>query len=452
MTAARTEDTDERRRAPARHADRRRAAPATLLTALLAACALGSGLILLVSMRSGGSSALIVGDGKAYYAWARSALVDHDLDFGNDYRLLYPPDPLPDEAEARTPIGRVPNKYPVGLALVEAPGVLLADLLAHVVPGATADGASWPYQVVVAGWLVALELLGVLLLFRAMVRLGAAPTWAAASSAVLLAGTNLIHYVAKEPAMAHGAGIALFGIALYVAAGWPDRWSGVGLAGRLLFGALLGLLVLVRNSNVVLLPLLGWAAVRKRGVSTAVAPIVASCALILLLQPLSLYLLWGDLRLHTYPSEGFTADRFGVWNTLFSTRHGLFVYHPWYLVLVVLNCLALSRGPRTIAALALSSFAGLVVINGTWWCWWFGASFGNRAFVESLAPMTVGASLFVSRSRNPRRTALLCGAAAVAAILSNVDLWLGYLLHRYPHDGGHGITDAYLWFVHPPRP
>ena len=421
--------------------------PANLVTLMLVACGVGSGLILLVSLRAGASPALIVSDGKAYYAWARSVLIDRDLDFADDYRLLYPPDPLPDEAAARTPIGRAPNKYPVGVALIEAPGALLGHLIARVLPSVAADGVSWPYQVAIAGWLVALYLWSIGLLFRAMVRLGAGPMWAASFCAMVLVGTNAVHYVAKEPAMAHGAGIAIFSIALYLASGWPDEWSGVGQVERVAFGLLLGLLVLVRNSNAVLLPLLCHAALRKRGASLAIVPIVVGSALIALLQPLSLYLLWGDLRLHTYSAEGFTAGRSGLWNTLFSARHGLFVYHPWYLVLVVLNCLALARASSTVSLLALTSFVGLLLINGSWWCWWFGTSFGNRAFIESVAPLSVGAALFVSRWWTRGSAAWILAALAVVLIFLNVDLWLGYLLQRYPHDGGHTVAEAYLWFA-----
>ena len=63
-----------------------------------------------LSLARGASPALIVSDGKQYYAWARSVLLDGDLDFRNDYELLYPPDPLPDEMGQRTPRGLVVNK------------------------------------------------------------------------------------------------------------------------------------------------------------------------------------------------------------------------------------------------------------------------------------------------------------------------------------------------------
>lgn len=426
---------------------RRWMVPANVVALMLIACGVGSSVVLFVSLRVGNSPALIVSDGKAYYAWARSVVIDRDVDFDNDYRALYPPDPLPDEARVLTPIGHVPNKYPVGLALIEAPGVLLGHLIARVVPSVEADGVSWPYQVAIGGGLLALYLCGIGLLFRAMVRLGAAPMWAASFCGMVLAGTNAIHYIAKEPAMAHGAGVAIFSIALYLASGWPDEWSSVSKAERGAFGLLLGLLVLVRNSNAAVLPFLLYAALRERGASLGAVPIIAVSGLVALLQPLSLYLLWGDLRLNTYSGEGFTAGPFGLWSTLFSARHGLFIYHPWYLILVALNCLAVAKTSSITSVLALVSFVGLVFINGSWWCWWFGAGFGNRAFIESVGPLSVGAALFVSAWWHRRSAAWVVGTLAIVVTLLNCDLWLGYLLQRYPHDGEHTIAEAYMWFL-----
>ena len=46
-------------------------------------------------MWSGLAVHTVKADGKAYYAWVRSLLLDHDVEFRNDYELLCPPDPLP---------------------------------------------------------------------------------------------------------------------------------------------------------------------------------------------------------------------------------------------------------------------------------------------------------------------------------------------------------------------
>ena len=79
---------------------------------------------------------LIASDGKGYYAWLRSLALDHDVDFRNDFQLLYPPDPLPDTLR-RTPRGLIENKYPIGVALTEVPvePAGIPELLTRVVVG-----------------------------------------------------------------------------------------------------------------------------------------------------------------------------------------------------------------------------------------------------------------------------------------------------------------------------
>lgn len=401
------------------------------------------------SLVRGSSPALIVSDGKQYYAWARSVVLDGDLDFRNDYALLYPPDPLPPEAEQVTPKGLVVNKYPVGMAVLETPGLLLGHAAARLLPGGPADGVSTPYQVAVSSTLTAFVLLGAYALFLAALRLGAAPFAAGSLTAAMLVSTNLWHYVAKEPTMPHGAGVALGGIALFLMSGWEGPWESVSRRQLLAVGACVGLLFLVRNSNVFLAPALGALAFRARPLSLrpvlfAGAPAVALAAL----QPVAFSLLQGGLRLVPYPDEGFAGGIENVVRTLDSSRHGLLVYHPLYALLLAVCLAGLFRpAARRTAAGALASFGLLLVVNGTWWCWWFGDSFGNRAFIEALPPLVLASAVALS-PRAPRRPGgPLLAAALVLATLLNASLWTGYVLKRFPQDGRHSVRAAWLWFL-----
>src|SRR4051794_14768812 len=87
---------------------------ATLLPALLAVYLLTLIGLDVASMRMGRSGGqLINGDAKGYYAWLRSTALDHDIDFRNDYALIYPPERPPD-VQRLTPRGLIPDKYPIG--------------------------------------------------------------------------------------------------------------------------------------------------------------------------------------------------------------------------------------------------------------------------------------------------------------------------------------------------
>lgn len=387
---------------------------------------------------------LIASDGKSYYAWLRSLALDRDLDFRNDFRLIYPPDPLPDTL-LRTPRGLVINKYPVGVALIEVPGFVVGHAIA-VAFGLPANGVSAPYEFAVTLWLQLVCLAGLALLWLALVRLGATPIIAALGVASALTATNLIQYVAR-PAMSHGPGLAVLCAAFYVAVmvrDDPRHLSRIGIV-----GVLLGLAAIIRPSNVALAPFFAVFLLNPLGRSVPRwAALLAGFASMLAIQVVLMSLLWGELRFSGYVNEGFTSGLSGIFGTLFSARHGLFIYHPWYLVLVVVSILAAAhRDTRALGVGALASFATLTVINGTWSSWWFGAGFGNRAFIEVIPALVVTAVLWLGTLPPVRQSrAALVGASVMLVLsLSNAMLWTGFVLRRYSPDGEHSVSEAWLW-------
>lgn len=386
---------------------------------------------------------LIASDGKAYYAWLRSVALDGDIEFENDYALIYPPDPVPvDPIRAD---GKVANKTSVGVPIVETPGFLVGHAIAAVF-GIARNGVSAPYQFGVTLWLQVLCLIGLALLWAGMTRLGADPLLAAVGVASALVATNLLQYVAR-PAMSHGPGVAVLSIAFYLVA----RWNGQPRSSRLAaLGALLGLAVIIRASNIMLAPffiVLLWPLL-----GTSIANWVrfgVSFAIPIAVQVAFASAQWGRLTFSSYGDEGFTSGLSGIIGSLFTARHGLFVYHPWYAVMLGLTILAaLRRRTRSLALGALVSFAAFVVLNGTWWSWWFGDGFGNRSYVEIVPVLLVPATLWLSEALKHRGRVVLraTGAVAITLAVVNLVLWSGYILRRYPPNGDHTLAQAYLWW------
>jgi hypothetical protein len=405
----------------------------------------------LLSRTHGRSRQLVVSDGKAYYAWARSILLDGDIDFRNDYHLIFPPDSLPPEAARLTPVGLVVNKYPVGMAILETPGVLVGHLIANVLPGPAADGVSLPYQVAVVWSLILFSFFSFALLYRAMLLLGAERRWAGTFCLMMLLGTNLIRYVSREAAMAHAAGMAVMNVLLFLIARWGVERVRLRWYQGLAWGGLAGLLFLIRNTNILLLPVAAVLIWRQRRLTLPEAvPVVLGAAAISALQPLSLWLLWGTFRLSTYSGESFTAGLTGIIGALFSSRHGLFVHHPWYAALILLAGFAALRVARlrSLAAVVLGSVLLMTVANGTWHCWWFGHGFGNRAFIELLSPLSLVSALALSAIRPGKKLSMALLALAAVLVGLNFYLFIGYTLRAYPPDGSAGLGQVYSWGLH----
>jgi hypothetical protein len=105
---------------------------------------------------------------------------------------------------------------------------------------------------------------------------------------------------------------------------------------------------------------------------------------------------------------------------------------------------------KSFAIAALLVFLGSVGINGTWDCWWFGDAFGNRGYLDVLAPCAcvAGSALHYGRAKiNNMNGWRLPGIFALALVGTNLLLWLGYLLRRYPADGLHTFAEAWLWWL-----
>jgi hypothetical protein len=414
---------------------------------LLAFVFLASLALTMVSVRR--NRPLIRSDGRWYYIWARSILLDYDIDFSNDYCVVRDPaEPLPPESEVQTPAGRVVDKYPVGMAILEVPGLTIGHLVARYVVHASSDGVSMPYQIAVSWSLVIFYFVSFLFLYRAMLSLGVSRMWTFGFCMTALVGTNLIHYVAKETTMVHAAGAAVFNILLFLIIRWVGANERVRVVYGLMLGGLLGLLFLIRNTNVLLVPILAavvWT--RRRIRFSELMPMLGGAAVVASLQPVSLWFLWGRFRISTYFNESFTSGFSGIVSTLVSARHGLLVYHPWYAILLLLLAYGVVRMPRVrwICAAALASFLLMTVANGTWWCWWFGHSFGNRAFIEILPSLSIASALVVTDLHPRRGTAVALATLMAAIVLVNLYLWAGYLLQGYPHDGSHTVGQAYGW-------
>ena len=411
---------------------------------------LGSIGLTLVSLAQGENKVLILSDGKDYYVWARSIIIDHDVDFRNDYQVVHESDSSVAQSVMRTPAGHVVNKYPIGMAILEVPGVLLGHAVSRYLTHSPTDGVSMPYQIAVAWSLIIFYFVSFFLLYRAMLSFGVSRMWAFGFCLTALIGTNLIHYVAKEMTMVHAAGVALFNILLFLIVKWVVADVRIRVVHGMLLGGLLGLLFLVRNTSVLLVPALAAIVWARRRISLGeLMPVLGGAAIVAALQPVSLWFLWGQLRLSTYYDEHFTSGLSGIVNALVSARHGLLVYHPWYAILLLLSAYGVVRMPRErwIYAAALASFLLMAIANGTWWCWWFGYSFGNRAFVETLPALSVAAALAVTRLNLSRRAAAALVVVMLAVTVVNLYLWMGYLLQAYPYDGNHSVGQAYLWLL-----
>src|SRR3972149_9127476 len=142
----------------------------------------------------------VASDGVYYFATLRSLVVDGDLDFQNEYRIL-------GASEGHfqpTATGRLPNAFSVGPALVWAPAYLLVHGLGYL--GLfRPPGFGYPYFTAVSTVTAMGGLLGVLWLYR-LVRRYSEPRAAFLSALLIWWGTFPIFFVVFwfSPFLSHG--------------------------------------------------------------------------------------------------------------------------------------------------------------------------------------------------------------------------------------------------------
>jgi hypothetical protein len=224
-------------------------AAAAAIAGALRARALGSGEAWLWALLPLALAALylqpqrIASDGIFYYAPLRSVVVDFDLDFENEYRVL--------GAEPgyfqRTATGRLPNNWSVGPALLWSPFFLLAHVLA-LAGLFRPTGFGYPYFTAVATGTALFGFLGVVLLYR-LLRGYFEEAIALAATLLVWLATFHVWYMVFEPSMSHALAMAsVTGFFLFTHRGIRGARSFAAM------GAIGGVVALVRWQNVLYLP------------------------------------------------------------------------------------------------------------------------------------------------------------------------------------------------------
>lgn len=376
-------------------------------------------------------------DDSFYYFWVRSPVVDHDLDFRNDLAqapTIEESARVRAQAEPLTPIGRVRNKYPIGWAVASLPFFLVAHVVA-LATGGPADGWQPLYFVVI--WLgqLAYVVLGLFAARRVLVRymdtdaatVGVFVGWLA---------SPLLYYQSARLSMPHSLAFALVAI-LYdrvlVAVEKPGA-----RAPWLVAGATAGLLLITRPIAapyllfpcVVLFRLLASSATRAatvRQLPWALVPALGFVALQLLAQR-SLHGTW---RIDTYDSEPFYFAHPQLLATLFSPQHGWLYWHPLMAIGVAALAVAVARGRLPWPWLV--TLAAITYLNASWWCWWWGSSFGNRSFEGATLFVMAGWGLLWAKTREHtllHRVTIALLAAGVAANAVLLALYLSGAISR----------------------
>ena len=331
------------------------------------------------------------------------------------------------------------NAHPIGVAIMQAPMFPVAHALTRWT-NLSPDGFTLYYQhgVGLAGlcWTVA-----GLFMLRGVLRRHFSDAVAAATLLTILLGTSLYHYATFDSSYSHAYSFFLFAAFLDLTGRWHAQ---PGMAASILLGAVAGLIVLTRHTNVLFLlflPLYGLGhrdAVRARlalfrhnlrllGVIAAVAAIVVAPQLAIYYQAT------GHPIVSSYGNLGFNFGSPRIVGVLFSVQKGLFFWTP-LLLPACAGMIGLARSRHSARAFVLPSvlfLAANTYVIASWWDWQFGGSFGHRGFVDALPVFAIGMAAFYEwAARSHTRRVLVTSIVAMAIALNLFQMlqyWNGVL-------------------------
>lgn len=387
-------------------------------------------------------------DAISYYAYLPAAFIYHDLSLGfadgyeGPHKLVVWPE--------KGPVDRYVIKTTMGLSILWLP-FFLAGHVAALVSGADAGGYSEPYKFFLLVSALMFLLTGLIYL-RKILLVHATDRITALTLAAFAFGTNLYWYTLFQGTMAHVYNFALISAFIWYSMKWHGiqaegstagclkpgpgdiygrhesrrGWNGEqipeknkntqkGLWPAVRLGLLLGMISLIRPTNIIIILffLLYGAASWKELAARAsglfkdyrLLLIMAGTAAIIWL-PQMIY--WREMTGHWLWFSYGNDERFffgdpAIVKGLFSWRKGLFIYTPLMIVSFAgIIALWIRRSPH---ALAVTLFVPLnIYIIFSWWCWWYGGGFGQRAFIDSYALMAVSAAALLSMAMTAGRS------------------------------------------------
>ncbi len=353
-----------------------------------------------------GWEALIDGDSKGYYAYLPAYFIYNDpgYSFFNDPEKGSISRYYSGRLLVSTEQGTV-NKNYTGVAVMLTPFFFLGHTLA-IALNEPLSGYSWPYffMVMVASLVYFLAGLYFLRKILRTYQIGDATI-----GFILLMtglGTNLLYYTSIHAAMSHVYSFALISAFVYFMRMYClniSRWY------LIVAGVLLAFIVLVRPVNllvVMVIPFLaGSTTVLYRAfISLFNKPVYLVAAIfafggIVFIQFYMFHWQSGSWWVWSYGEEGFIFSNPQIYKVLFSFRKGLFIYTP-VLLMIIPGLIYMFRVNRYEFFTYTGNLLLLIFVISSWWNWYYGDGFGQRAFIDYYSILMIPASLALQHIRS----------------------------------------------------
>ncbi len=384
----------------------------------------------------------------SYYAYLPATFIYKDIslkfidDKPGEYRGKFWPN--------TTDEGNYVIKTSMGLSFLYSPFFFLGHIAAKVLDF-EANGFTVPYKFfLVMGTLVYFAI-GLCFLRKVLERFFNQKVVIFSLISIVL-GTNLYYYVAIDSTMPHAYNFTLFSIFIFLTIVWHQTPN---VKNSILIGILLGLISLIRPTNIIIiLVFLLWNVKSGNDLKERLNLLLQRPALPILIV-LGTFMVWipqliywkaqtGHFLYFSYQGERFFFSEPYFWKGLFSYRSGWLFYTPIMLFAIAGIFVSFKHFRKISVPITIFSILNIYIIV-SWWCWWYGGSFGNRAFIDSYAILAIPLAVFLSWIFNQKKIfKLIVNTVLILLILLNLFQTWQYYGGDIHHDS---MTKKAYWKI-----
>jgi len=334
-----------------------------------------------------------------YYAYLPATFIYDDIMLERsaeiregDYYLLWP---------TKLPNGNNIIKTSMGTAMCYAPFFFGAHFYANIYDYPT-NGFSEPYKIALLISSLVFLLIGLIYVQKILRLLSFKDLHIAITILLLGVGTNLLCYASQSAPMSHVYSFALFAMFIYYSIKWHENSK---LFYTIIIGLSLGLISLIRPTNglIVLFFILYNINTKEEFINRLTFFIKKIVPLILI--AICVFLVWfpqllywkkitGQYLFYSYIDEHFYFLKPNILKGLFSFQKGWYIYTPMMLFATLGIFFMRNELKKIRLSILLFLFLNIYIIF-SWWCWWYGGTFGQRSMVDSYALMAIPLAAFV---------------------------------------------------------
>ena len=329
-------------------------------------------------------------DVNQYYSYLPSAVIHDDLSMSyyneRGYWLVADTNGVPLQ------------KMTMGMSLLYSPFFMVGHTVA-LNSRYKADGYSKPYSTSLKIGTYLYVTIGLFLLYLCLLYFFS-PVISALSILLIFLSTNLFYYTLCEGEMTHSYLFFLFSVIIFNTIKWFETYKTKNI---LFLGLAFGMAVLIRPTSALMFVFIVFYALSKTNITDLIKSQykIILAAVILFFIPLFFQMLYwkiygGNWMRWSYGEESFYFSSPHIMEFLVGYRKGWLVYTPVMIFAIIGMFLLKKKIPAMKWSIPIISFLAIYILS-SWWCWWFGGSFGSRSMVEYYALLIFPLAAFIDK-------------------------------------------------------